>query len=131
MFLTKECGYAIRLVRCLADSEKKSVKEICTYTSLPRPFAYKILKKLEHKGIVAAYRGLDGGYQLTKAPDAVTLYDIVTAVDENVALIECLQPGYECPLDSDGKRCVIRQELVRIQEMLVNALEEKTIEDIL
>ena len=64
MLLTRECDYALRTVRVLAEGGRQSVGSICKRESVPHQYAYKILKKLEHAGIVRSYRGIHGGYEL-------------------------------------------------------------------
>jgi Rrf2 family protein len=125
MFLTKECDYAIRVVRSLSDMEMKPVKLICVNEHIPAPFAYKILKKLERVGIVQSHRGSAGGYQLLKEPGSITLLDIVSAVDDHLLLNECLQDGYVCDNNDHGSLCSIHIELSRLQALLVVALKEK------
>ena len=131
MFLTKECDYAIRIVRELADMEMKPVKMICERELIPRPFAYKILKRLADAGIVSAHRGASGGYRLVQGPDSLTLYQIVSAVDSRLFLYECLQPGYSCPHNSNGKFCGVHRELLCVQKLLVDALSDKNINNII
>jgi len=106
--------------------EKKTVKMICEDEHIPHQFAYKILKKLEHAGIVRSYRGTLGGYQLDKELNCITLSDIVLAVDDNLFINECLQPGYECPNNCNSNSCNVHHELVQIQNSLTNALNNKT-----
>ena len=131
MFLTRECDYAVRVVRSLANQETKPVKQICEREQIPHPFAYKILKKLEHAGIVNSFRGVDGGYQLAKEQGDITLYEIVNAVDKNLFLNECLRDGYVCMRYMDCNVCGVHRELVRIQELIVNALCENTIDKLI
>jgi Rrf2 family protein len=128
MFLTRECDYAIRVAKNLANLEMKPVKTICEREQIPHPFAYKILKKLEHAGIVISFRGATGGYQLAKEPNRISIFDVVNAVDENLFLNECLQQGYVCVRYSNGNSCSFHRELVRIQELLENELRVKTID---
>ena len=131
MFITRECDYAIRVVRDLADYQMKNVKVICEREQIPLPFAYKILKKLEHAGIVDSYRGAAGGYQLSKSPNNITLFEIINAVDENLFLNECLQQGYVCARNAKGNYCGVHSELIRVQELLKKALSEKTIDNLI
>jgi len=130
VFLTRECDYAIRTIRCLADSEKKSVSQISEIEGIPRPFAYKILKKLEHSGIVKSFRGPGGGYVLVTPPEELTLFSIVATVSENLHLNECLQEEQECPRNSGGSVCNVHAELIRVQELLIEALSEKSISEL-
>ena len=53
MLFTRESDYAIRVVRALKDGEKKSIRQICAVEEIPEAFCYKIVKKLEHAGVVA------------------------------------------------------------------------------
>ena len=131
MFLTKECDYAIRIVRSLANQEMKTVRTICENEHIPHPFAYKILKKLEHASIVQSFRGAAGGYQLTRQADALTLLDIVAAVDEDLFINECLQAGFLCENNREGSPCGVHSELNRIQEILFAAMSEKKMNSLL
>jgi len=131
MFLTKECDYAIRIVRALADKEVKFVKTICESEFIPHAFAYKILKKMEKEGIVKSYRGIAGGYQLVKDPSKLTLIDIVQAVDKNLLLNECLRDaGESCPNNANGNYCNVHRELIRAQGILIDTLSEKTMKEL-
>ena len=122
MFLTKECDYAIRVVRDLADLDVKPVKMICLNEHIHTPFAYKILKKLEKAGIVSAHRGAKGGYRLAKTPDSVTLFDVVHAIDEYLFINACLEEGHKCPRNNDDDACKVHQELIKLQSFLIDAL---------
>ena len=128
MFLTKECDYAIRVVRALSDFERKTVKMIAKHEQVPYSFAYKILKKLERIGMVSSARGTLGGYQLAKKLDQITIFDIISAVNSNLYINECLKPGYICPHNNGNKLCSVHEELERIQDELVERLKSKTID---
>lgn len=130
MFITRECDYAIRVVRALADAEKKSVNVICEEEHVPVYFAYKILKKLEKAKIVSAIRGAVGGYQLAKDIKKITLYDIVSSVDAELFLNACLKEGFDCPRNPNETCCKVHVELDRIQNALMTMLKEKTMDQL-
>lgn len=130
MLLTKECDYAVRIVRCLADMEIKTVKEICAEENVPLPFAYRIMKKLENVKIVMSYRGPAGGYRLMKYPNAITLYNIISAVDGRLLLIECQRKDVRCANNKIGKKCKIHAEFNRIQTILIKSLGEKKLSEL-
>jgi Rrf2 family protein len=131
MFLSKECDYAIRVMRSLSDKEMRSVRTICDMEVIPQAFAYKIIKKLEKAGLVVSYRGANGGYKLIADPDEVTLLDVVNAVDRDIFINECLQKGYECPRNTDGNHCGVHLELDRIQGLITEELKGKTLASII
>ena len=124
MFLTKECDYGIRVIRALSNGRKKNVKEICDAEHVPGQYAYKILKKLERAGLVRSLRGRDGGYRLVKPLDTFFIHDIVTAIDENLFVFECLLDDRLCPLNPNrGDPCTIHIEYDRIQTALVAEMQ--------
>ena len=131
MLLTKECDYGIRVIRALADGEKKTVQAICDVELVPVPYAYKILKKLEHVGLLRSVRGREGGYQLIASLHQITLYDIVTAIDENFFLFECVADNTVCPHHRPAQPCAVHLELDRLQSLLVAEMRSKTMHEVL
>lgn len=132
MFITRECDYAVRVVRALRGESRLSVTDICEKEAVTAPFAYKILKKLQKAGIVKGYRGVHGGYSLDRGLDELTLYDIYSAIDPDMFIIECLDPGYNCIRDGqDGIPCQVHKELLAVQNELVTLLKKKTMQQIM
>lgn len=131
MLITRECDYAVRVVRALVDGRRMSVGEICEKEFITAPFAYKILKKLQKAGIVKGFRGVHGGYSLNRVAKELTLYDVYTAIDPEFFIIDCLEPGYQCTCDGSGNQiCTVHRELQRVQKELCKMLQEKNLEDI-
>lgn len=132
MFITRECDYAVRVIRALAGEERLSVSEICEKEDITAPFAYKILKKLQKAKIVCGYRGVHGGYSLDKKLEDITLLAIYQAIDPNMLIVECLDPAYSCSRHhAKGGMCRVHLELNRIQERLWEMLSEKSLKEIL
>ncbi|MDR1901233.1 MAG: Rrf2 family transcriptional regulator [Treponema sp.] len=130
MFITKEADYAVRIIRELARGSRETVQCICQQEQIPHQYGYKILKKLEKGGLVQGFRGSNGGYALTKSTGEITLYDVLTAVDDSLLINECLQHGFTCPLNSGKRRCGIHREFSRIQALILEGLKEKNLTDI-
>jgi Rrf2 family protein len=131
VFITKEADYAVRVIRELSRRGKENVRNICQNEQIPRQYAYKILKKLEKAGIVLSYRGVDGGYALAREPRSITLFDVITAVDGELLLNECLGHGASCPMNGKGaRRCKVHGEFSRIQALILKHLKEKSLAEI-
>jgi len=130
MFLTKECDYGIRIIRALADGQKKTAEEICDIEDIPGQFAYKILKKMERGGFLQSCRGRDGGYWLVKSLDEITIHDVITTIDEYLFLNECLRSDRPCTRNPKSSPCPIHGELVRIQARLVDELRQKSLREV-
>lgn len=131
MLITRECDYAVRVIRALAGSERLSVGEICEKEEITAPFAYKILKKLQKAKLVRGYRGVHGGYSLDKAATEITLFDVYTAIDPEIMIIECMDPEYQCVRDGQDKvPCLVHRELAEIQQELWRLLKRKSLQDL-
>ena len=132
MLITRECDYAVRVLRAMAENRRVSVNEICERELITAPFAYKILKKLQKSGMVRGYRGVHGGYVLNCDLDQVTLYDIYTTIDPDMFIIDCLQPGYNCARNgADGEKCTVHSELCEIQQELCRMLQRKSLKKLI
>jgi Rrf2 family protein len=131
VFITKEADYAVRVIRDLSFKGKEKVRNICESEQIPRQYGYKILKKLEKAGLVLSYRGVDGGYALVREPRLITLFDVITAVDRDLLLNECLRHGVSCPMNGKGaRRCKVHGEFSRIQALILKHLKEKSLAEI-
>lgn len=53
----------------------------------------KILASLRRSGLVGSVRGIHGGFRLAKDASEITIYNILEAVDENLAKVACLKEG--------------------------------------
>ena len=132
MLITRECDYAVRVIRALSDEDRLSVNDICEREEITAPFAYKILKKIQKAKIVRGYRGVHGGYSLKKSTSELTLLDVYLAIDSGMYIIECMNPKKKCCRDEKMEGgCEVHQELARIQCNLQHMLSEKTLQEIL
>ena len=130
MLITRECDYALRILRAMSRNEKVTVNHICETGDVPLPFAYKILKKLGQAGIVQSIRGISGGYILKADLDKITIYDIICAVEERFHINECMVENYCCSQNKSCSPCIYHQELKRVQEIMKQELSSKSLAQI-
>lgn len=132
MLITRECDYAVRVVRALNGESRLSVNEICEREDITAPFAYKILKKLQKADLVAGFRGVHGGYALSKSLSEISLLDIYLAIDPDLFIIECLDPRKPCSRDGGGDdACRVHKYLGKVQRELREMLAGKSLEEIM
>ena len=132
MYITRECDYAVRVIRALEGEKRLSVGEICKSEELTSPFAYKILKKLQAAQIVKGFRGVHGGYALERPTSQITLLDVYQAIDPDMYLVDCMDPGKPCSRNgAGGKPCQVHRKLASIQKKLWDLLSEESLENIL
>ena len=128
MLITRKSDYAIRIVRILKDGNVHNVREICSREDVPKAFAYKILREMEHQGLVSAERGNKGGYYLEGSLDDLTLYDIVALTEGDVSILHCMKE--DCARNSSDT-CKVHQEMARIQDVLVTEMKRNPLSAIL
>jgi Rrf2 family iron-sulfur cluster assembly transcriptional regulator len=119
--ITRETDYAIRALFYLAQHEGGGVVSasvLAETMSIPYRFLRRILGRLVEKGLLTSVRGKQGGLQLAKPPEQVSILDVVAAMDPNaVALNLCTVDPAAC---TRSTYCVVYDELCRIQAV-VNA----------
>ena len=64
--------------------------------SVSGTYLEQIMRKLIARDIVKATRGASGGYFLTREPSAITIGEIVRALEDDMEIIECVKDGGKC-----------------------------------
>jgi len=80
--LSRTADYALRAAACLASRAPATLtrEEVAAATGVPPEYLYKVLQILTRAGIVAALRGIHGGYRLACPPADLSLLDILRAI---------------------------------------------------
>ena len=128
MLFAQESDYAMRIVRALKDGEKRKLKEISQMEDIPEAFGYKISKKLEKAGIIEIKRGASGGYTLKTPLDALTLYDIIVAIEPDFEIRACVNAS--CSRNTAHHPCHVHEEIMDIQREVEKLLQKKSMEEI-
>lgn len=98
--------------------------EIAAATQISPPTVSKILKLLARGELLTSHRGTKGGYSLARAPEAISLAEIVDAIEGPIALTECSSnPGLCVQEDS----CSIRPNWLKITQAVRRALQGVTL----
>jgi Rrf2 family protein len=89
MRISARTDYAIRvLVELAADTTRPLTCEgIAVSQQIPYRFLKAVVKDLRVAGLVRSQRGCEGGYWLAREAAAISLADIVTAVDGEMLTI--------------------------------------------
>lgn len=86
----------------------------------------KILKMLADAGFVSSVRGAEGGYRLAKSAKEITIADVISAMEGELALTECCENRGVCVID---KLCTMRGNWQKINSMVHALLSKLTIID--
>ncbi len=127
MRITQEADYAIRIVSLLAQKGLVRTPEISESVKVPHGFAMKILRKLVSEEIVCSKRGVNGGYELLKSAEDLTVSDIIEAVDGEIAISKCLLSTHDCLNNPDKSRCRYHNVFASVNGIVKERLSRLTI----
>jgi FeS assembly SUF system regulator len=125
--LGKLTDYAVVVMVQLSKEGQGSAPVLAEKTGLPEPTVAKVLKKLSKQKLVEAMRGAHGGYRLARPARAVTVADIVTAMEGPIAIASCV-PQSETACKSETS-CPARGGWNSVNRAIRQALESVTIVD--
>jgi Rrf2 family protein len=94
MRISAKADYALRAVIELAaaPSGALSAREIAAAQEIPQNFLENILAELRRAGIVHTHRGPGGGSTLARSPEAISVAEILQAIDGPLAAVRDLPP---------------------------------------
>jgi Rrf2 family protein len=119
---------------CFIPGEAVTAKRLAAFYELPTAYLNKQLQALSRAGILSSTSGPKGGFQLAKAPDKVTLLDVVVAIDGSEDAFRCTQilkagPGADEKADY-RKTCVVSMSMRKAELTYRRELAAKTIADL-
>jgi Rrf2 family cysteine metabolism transcriptional repressor len=76
------CIAMLELAGAYPDTQLVQVKTIAEVHGISQRFLVQILLQLKVHGLVRSTRGAAGGYQLAQRPEAISLADIIHAIDQ-------------------------------------------------
>ena len=128
--LSRLTDYGVVVMSQMAQnmSAMKTAPELAAATGVPTPTVSKLLKLLVRGGLVESWRGVNGGYALTKNIDDITAADIIEALEGPVALTACVDGSEaDCGVES---LCPMRGGWEKVNRAIRAALEEVTLAEL-
>lgn len=127
MRISLETDYAVRIVDCLANSiERMSAFKISEKTRVTEKFCLKILRKLVSKGIVRSFKGVNGGYELNKAPEEITLKQVIETIEGPIVLSRCLQNDFSCEHKDGNCTCYFHKVFYEVSKEMAERFDTVT-----
>ena len=124
MRLSNLADYAVVTMSAAARQglARFSAGQLAAETGLPLPTVQKLAGKLVTAGLLRSVRGARGGLQLARPAEAITLAEIVEAVEGPIALTTCVDSGrHDCALEGS---CAVRPHWSVVNDALRGALAE-------
>ncbi len=125
--LSKKADYALMAVTHLAlpdGPSSTSAREIAEQYDIPIELMAKVLQRLVRAGLLTSTQGTRGGYTLSRPPAAISVADVIQAIDGPFRVTACSPENHDCDQYS---KCSIRDPLWRIRERITATLDTVTI----
>jgi Rrf2 family protein len=130
--LTRKGKYGLKAMIALAKEHRGGpvlIGDLAEQEAIPKKFLENILLALKHRGLVHSRKGPGGGYQLGRAPEQISVGDIIRALDGPLALVSCVSqtaysPCEECVTEKD---CAVRRIFQQVRDQTAKILDGTTL----
>ena len=122
MQITRAADYAVRVLVHLASAppgQKHPLNELAAATGVQESFLSKILQRLVHQGMLVSQRGSGGGFILNRAPEEISLLNVLEAIEGPTQLNHCVGESGQC---SRKDWCGVHPTWERAQQALTEVL---------
>jgi len=132
--------YGLHCLLYLADPKEKSLassKDLAEFQGISPSYVAKLFTQLQKAKIVKSVEGIQGGFQLNKPADKITILDVVDALEGKKPLFQCKDIRRDCVLHkgappswaTDGV-CGIHAVMLEGEMKMREALADHTLADL-
>jgi len=86
------------------------IEDVSREENIPKSFLGKIFQNLVKAGIIRSARGAGGGFLLLKRPEAVTVLEVIEAIEGKIAIQRCLQEIPDCTQQPGCALCLVFEQ---------------------
>jgi Rrf2 family protein len=87
----------------------------------------KILQRLTKAGLLRSHAGTNGGYALSRAPEDITAFEVIGAIDGPLFITSCETGPHGCDLTDS---CTVREPLRKVNESISGVLKAIRVSDL-
>ncbi|MGB5591277.1 MAG: Rrf2 family transcriptional regulator [Gammaproteobacteria bacterium] len=130
MRLTVFTDYALRVLMYLAvnPEQKVTIRDVAEGYGISRNHLMKVVNKLTRAELVDASRGVNGGLRLARAPEEITIGEVVRKTEDEIALVECFRADNQCIITPE---CALKDVFGEAQTAFLDVLDSYTLADLM
>ena len=128
--LSKKADYALIAMKHLAvrgNRDSSSAREIAEQYDIPLELMAKVLQRLARRGLLTSHQGTRGGYRLARGASAISVADIIQALDGPLTVTACSTEAENC---GQFAKCSVRDPLWRIKDRILSALSTCSLQEV-
>lgn len=133
MKLTTKGRYAVMAMADLAlfkDKGPTSLTDISLRQNISLPYLEQIFIKLKNKNLVKSVRGAKGGYELEISPEDIKISNIISAVDEEVKMLNCKKESKK-GCNNKSSKCITHNLWDQLDQHINNFFEKVKLQDLI
>ena len=128
MRVSAKVDYALRaMLELAAAGGLVKGEQLASSQAIPRKFLESILLQLRHEELVASQRGVEGGYQLARPADAISVADVIRAVEGPIATVRGSRPE---EIEYTGAAAGLQPLWLELRGAMRDVLEQTTLADL-
>ena len=133
MKLSKKSEYGLRALMDMAARDGQSpapLRDLADRNNIPIKFLEQIFLTLRNAGIVHSQVGARGGYALARPAEAITLGQVIRALDGTIAPVGCVSViAYEPCTCPDERTCPLRAAMNQVRDAIVAVVDNTSLAD--
>lgn len=106
-------------------------RDVAMKEKLPADYVEQILLRLRRADVIRSIRGARGGYVLARAPEAISVRDVISASELATFDLHCVSHPVGEERCSESGNCSIRPVWVLLQQRIDSVLESVHLADLL
>jgi Rrf2 family cysteine metabolism transcriptional repressor len=134
MKLSTREQYGVRAMVELARSYGQGplpLAEVSRLQNISLAYLEQIVAPLREAGLVVSTRGAHGGYHLAREPHAITVGDILRALEGPIAPVQCVSEVRQADRCEREEVCLTRHVWEKVRDSIVTALDSTTLSDLI
>jgi Rrf2 family cysteine metabolism transcriptional repressor len=105
--------------------------EVSRLQNISLAYLEQIVAPLREAGLVMSTRGAHGGYHLAHEPRAITVGDVLRALEGPIAPVQCVSEVRQADRCEREEVCLTRSVWEKVRDSIVNALDSTTLADLI
>ncbi len=133
VLISQKSQYALRAIFELAKQYGQGLVKVTVVAdaqAIPPRFLEVILGQLKQNGLVVSKRGCDGGYELIRPPDELTVGEVLRFVQGPLGPVECIADGKRDSCPTEGP-CPFHHMWERVRDAMSGVYDSTTFQDLI
>ncbi len=122
---------AVRYLAINSNRKYATARDISNFYDIPFELVAKVLQQLVKKNLISSCQGVRGGYSLVKSPEHISLMEIISAIEDNYQITNCMNEKSSQKDCNHFNCCMIRDPLIKVQLEIDKVFQNMKINQIL